>query len=123
MTTLPSWPFSQEARGQVRWLRPDYQAQRGDAGRGVSPDAQDGLSAGVTDAPRRPAFPNDRYEQPLALQAALAHAGGPVGPADLAQRFSGGARLTSRIGRVLTTLHRYGHVERLSDGRWISARA
>lgn len=113
----------EEARGQVRWLRPGYQASRGIAGRGGSPDALDGLAPGLADAPHRPAFPSDRYEQPLALQAALARAGGPVGPSDLARRFSGGARLTPRIDRVLTTLHRYGHVERLADGRWISARA
>ena len=75
-------------------------------------------------SPSRDRFPTDRYAQPLAIQAALAAAGGPLGPTDLARRFhGGGARLEPRIGQVLATLHRYGHVRRVPDGRWISARA
>ncbi len=112
----------EESRGQVRWLRPEFQRQR--AGVPTSVEAEEERLAPPPErAPRRPAFPTDRYEQPLVLQAALARELGPVGCRELASRFSGGVRLTPRIDRVLTTLHRYGHVERLDDGRWISARA
>ncbi len=110
----------EEARGQVRWLRPGYQAPRSGPRRIGRPDTPD-LAPAKGERARRPAFPSDKYEQPLALQAALAQAAGPVGPDALARGFSGGLRLRPKIDRVLTTLHRYGHVERLSDGRWIAA--
>ncbi len=110
---------AEEARGRVRWLRPDWRPGRGGApvreAETLHPDLARPSSAG-----RRPAFPPDRYEQPLAVQAALADAEGALDVDGLARRFSGGRRLASRIGRVLTTLHRYGHVERLDDGRWVA---
>ncbi|MFJ6024818.1 class I SAM-dependent DNA methyltransferase [Brevundimonas sp. NPDC092305] len=110
----------EERRGQVRWLRPEIQRGRaGGAARGV--DAPEMVFTQSDRRSGRPAFPSERYEQPLALQLALSQLGGPAAPRDLARRFSGSVRL-SRIDRVLTTLHRYGHVERLDDGRWISAR-
>ena len=111
----------EEARGQVRWLRPDFQKLRN---RGT--DRRPGVEAPSPSQPvlpgRRPAFPKDRYEQPLVIQASLVRELGPIASHELARRFSEGMKLTPRIDRVLTTLHRYGHVERLSDGRWISAR-
>lgn len=112
----------EEAAGRVRWLRPAYQQPRA----GLVPTRTGDLTLvpGVGSGPsRRPRFPTERYEQPLAIQAALLAAATPVAPPDLARRFhGGGARLEPRISRVLATLHRYGHVERLPDGRWIAAR-
>lgn len=111
----------EEAAGRVHWLRPDYQRRQA----GASQAQTQSLFLAVSTpgpAARRPAFPADRYAQPLAVQAVL-RAAGPIAPPDLARRFSGGARLEPRISRVLATLHRYGHVERLPDGRWAAARA
>lgn len=112
---------AEEAEGRVRWLRPTYQKPRS----GLAPAQTRSLSlvpAVEATTRSRPAFPADHYEQPLAVQAALQTAG-PIAPSDLARRFSGGVRLEPRISRVLATLHRYGHVERLADGRWIASRA
>jgi len=112
----------EEAAGRIRWLRPAYQQPRA----GLVPTRTGDLTLvpGVGSGPsRRPRFPTERYEQPLAIQAALLAAATPIAPPDLARRFhGGGARLEPRISRVLATLHRYGHVERLPDGRWIAAR-
>ena len=110
----------EEAAGHVRWLRPAYQGPR--AGAAAPQTRTLTLVPGEAPAQRRPRFPSHRYEQPLAVQAAL-ETSGPAAPADLARRFSGGARLEPRISRVLTTLHRYGHVDRLPDGRWTASRA
>lgn len=110
----------EEATGHVRWLRPAYQGPR--AGVAAPQNRVLTLVSGEAPAQRRPRFPSDRYEQPLAVQAAL-ETSGPAASADLARRFSGGARLEPRISRVLTTLHRYGHVDRLPDGRWTASRA
>ncbi|WEK38531.1 MAG: class I SAM-dependent DNA methyltransferase [Candidatus Brevundimonas colombiensis] len=112
---------AEERNGRVRWLRPAYQQPRS----GLAPAQARSLSLVPLAAQTkraRPAFPKDRYEQPLAIQAALQTIG-PVAPPELALRFSGGSRLEPRITRVLATLHRYGHVERLPDGRWITSRA
>ncbi|WP_313012533.1 DNA methyltransferase [Brevundimonas sp.] len=111
----------EEAAGRVRWVRPDYQQRQAGA---PSPQTRNLTLAASTPDPiaRRPAFPADRYAQPLAVQALL-RAAGPIAPPDLARRFSGGVRLEPRISRVLATLHRYGHAERLPDGRWAAARA
>lgn len=110
-----------EAAGQVHWLRPDDQQRQVGA-----PTPQNRSLTLVDSTPasaaKRPAFPTDRYAQPLAVQALLRSAG-PIAPPDLARRFSGGVRLEPRISRVLATLHRYGHAERLPDGRWAAARA
>ena len=113
----------EEARGRVCWVRPAFQSDRAPASPKPldHPDLRPHQPTGP--ASRRPAFPKDRYEQPLVIQASLVRELGPVGSHDLARRFSGGVRLEPRISRVLSTLHRYGHVERLDDGRWISARA
>ena len=69
-------------------------------------------------------FPRDRYEQPLALVEALRRAPRPVDVSTLSRAFTrGGARIEPRVTQVLTTLHRYGHVERLADGRYVARRA
>lgn len=111
-----------EGAGRVRWLRPDFQRPRlavaGRAGDLALPE----VAAPKREA--RPTFPRDRYEQPLALVAALRDAPGPVDAPTLSRAFSrGGARIEPRIAQVLTTLHRYGHVERLTDGRYVARRA
>lgn len=112
---------AEEASGRVRWFRPDYQQSR----HAPTPAQTRALPlTPLAEASSRslPVFPSDRYEQPLAIQAALQSAG-PSAPPDLARRFRGSARLVPRISRVLVTMHRYGHVERLPDGRWTTSRA
>jgi chromosome segregation and condensation protein ScpB len=71
-----------------------------------------------------PAFPKDRYEQPLAVEAVLAAAGRPMTAAELARAFKGRAKGTEqRVVQVLTTLTRYGRVSALSDGRYAARKA
>ncbi len=111
----------EEATGRIHWLRPDYQQRQTGA---ATPQNRSLIliDSAPALAAKRPAFPTDRYAQPLAVQALL-RADGPIAPPELARRFSGGIRLEPRISRVLATLHRYGHAERLPDGRWAAARA
>jgi hypothetical protein len=111
----------EEATGRIHWLRPDYQQRQAGA---AAPQNRSLIliDSAPALAAKRPAFPTDRYAQPLAVQALL-RADGPIAPPELARRFSGGVRLEPRISRVLATLHRYGHAERLPDGRWAAARA
>ncbi len=74
------------------------------------------------DPPAPDAVPQRHGDQPLAVQAALVRAGAPLATRDLACRFRG-RRREARVERALTSLHRYGHVSRLPDGRWIAAQA
>ncbi len=114
----------EEATGQVRWLRPDYQIPRFAKG----PSAKTGeLALGeavVAIDKGLPAFPTDRYEQVLAVQAALGAAGRPVDPADLARGFKrGGKRIEQRVVQALNTLARYGNATALTDGRFVARKA
>lgn len=114
----------EEATGHVRWLRPDYQIPRFAKG----PSAKTGeLALGeavVAIDKGLPAFPTDRYEQVLAVQAALGAAGRPVDPADLARGFKrGGKRIEQRVVQALNTLARYGNATALPDGRFVARKA
>lgn len=114
----------EEAAGHVRWLRPEFQAPRFGQGarKGADRPARAPEAAGPA-AAARPAFPRDPYEHPLAVEAALAAAGRPLGPEDLARVFGGQARgRRDRVGQALATLALYGRVAALPDGRFAALR-
>ncbi|HYF55303.1 MAG TPA: class I SAM-dependent DNA methyltransferase, partial [Salinarimonas sp.] len=114
----------EEAEGQVRWLRPDWQApraRRAEAARAAELDLDDIV---VAIDRGKPAFPRDRHEQPLAVERALAGAERSMDAAALARTFrGGGARLEPAIARALATLARYGRIVALPDGRFAARRA
>ncbi|PZQ17731.1 MAG: class I SAM-dependent DNA methyltransferase [Ancylobacter novellus] len=112
----------EEAAGHVRWLRPEFQAPR--SGGRAPAKAGSKSPAAVPATPVRPVFPKDPYEHPLAVEAALAAAGRPLGPADLARAFGGRARdRGARVEQALATLALYGRVTALPDGRYASHRS
>lgn len=97
---------AEEARGLVRWLRPDYQIPR--LGKKVA-DAEQQIEADLgvpTPTAQRPKWPVDAFEQIRQVREVLAKAAAPM-PADgIAVAFEG--RLTDkrreRIRQVLSTL-------------------
>lgn len=109
----------EEAAGQVRWLRPDYQIPRFAKGAAAKTDE---LALGETVIAidqGLPAFPKDRYEQPLAVEALLASAGRPLTVAEAARGFRrGGKRIEARVAQALATLARYGRISAMPDGRF-----
>lgn len=113
----------EEAAGHVRWLRPAYQAPRfGDGAPRRSRELD--LVAAKVAAPALAPFPADPYEQPLAVEAALAMAGRPLSAAEIAGAFRGGSRMRGeRVLQALGTLARYGRVSALPDGRYAARRA
>ncbi|GAB5462943.1 class I SAM-dependent DNA methyltransferase [Hoeflea alexandrii] len=114
----------EEAAGHVRWLRPEYQIPRfakGTAARSGTLDL--GETVVAIDA-GKPAFPKDRYEQPLAVEALLAASAAPMDAATLSRAFKGGGkRIEPRIAQVLLTLARYGRATALPDGKYAARRA
>ena len=109
--STPSGP-PRRRRGHVRWLRPDYQIPRFAQGAPRPRPASWTLGDMVVAIDKGlPAFPIDRYEQPLAVEALVA-AAGPMDAADIARGFKrGGKRIEERIAQVLATLALYGHVD------------
>ena len=72
----------------------------------------------------KPAFPTERTEQPLAVDAVLIAIGRPMEAAEIARSFKrGGKRIEPRVAQVLSVLARYGHVTALPDGRFAARRA
>jgi hypothetical protein len=116
----------EEANGNIRWLRPDYQIPRFG-----SPEqkAELDLVGGATGAPQaipatgpKPYFPTDEMAQTAAVMAALAEQSAPTDAASLAARFRQGRRAATKIASVLGALQRMGFVTTADAGRSFSLR-
>jgi hypothetical protein len=123
LVALNAQRAAEEAKGLIRWLRPEFQAP---AGRQAATQATLGIEEreeGETEeAPALPKvkapWPKSLAEQAQAMRAALAAQRGPVTPAQLAKQFQR-ARL-DRVEELLDTLVSLGHVRTLPDGRFIA---
>ncbi|WP_206453435.1 class I SAM-dependent DNA methyltransferase [Aurantimonas marina] len=114
----------EEAEGHVRWLRPDYQIPRFAKGKAAKTGELALGEAVVAIDAGKPAFPSERTEQPLAVDALLIAAGRPMSAAEIARGFKrGGKRIEPRVEQALTVLARYGHVSALEGGRYAARRA
>lgn len=104
---------AEEARGLVRWLRPEYQAPGWQA-----PVAQ-GLDLGDTPA-ATPSniipWPATLPEQVSAVQSILSAAPAPVAANDVARAFKG--KRAGSVKPVLDALTSIGMARRLADGRY-----
>jgi hypothetical protein len=110
-----------EARGEVAWLRPDYQASRFAKGPLMARDANPEVAE--VWQPMLPLFPTNSEAQPLAIMEELIKAARPMTAPMIARRFSrGGVTIEPRVREILTVLSRYGHVispkRDLYEARW-----
>jgi hypothetical protein len=105
---------AEEARGLVRWLRPEFQNPDG---RAALPAAAAELDLGETapGAGAKPEWPRLLPEQMAAVRAALNEAG-EAAPADIARRFH--RARTTTVEPLLDTLAALGHARRLEGGRF-----
>jgi len=114
----------EEARGLVRWLRPDYQRPR--FGKGLVSEVAIELDLGDTVIAidkGLPVFPKDRYEQPLAVKRILMSATYPMSADAIARAFKGPAKpRLRRIEDILKVLVRYGDITQQGEGKF-AARA
>ena len=104
---------AEEARGLVRWLRPEFQNPDGRAAPAAA--AEFDLSEAAVATGTRPDWPRALPEQMAAVREALA-AVGEAGPADIARRFRR-ARAAS-VAPLLQTLAALGHARVTADGRF-----
>ena len=108
----------EEARGIVRWLRPDYQmplfGRPADRQAAAEAEAQAVLPVGET--VQKPRFPATGIEQSAAIFAALASARDPIDISRIAAHFSQGRRSEPKIASILAAAARVGAVA-TADGR------
>jgi hypothetical protein len=115
----------EEARGIVRWLRPDFQIPRfGTAEQKAKLDLVVGaIPPEVTPAVApKPLFPTDDMAQTAAVMGALANASAPLDAAAFAARFRQGRRAGPKIASVVGALLRMGFVGTSDGGRSFSLR-
>ncbi len=116
----------EEARGIVRWLRPDYQVPRfGTPAQKAELDLVGGADTtpeAATATGPKPLFPADDMAQTAAVMAALANASAPLDAASLAARFGQGRRAGPKIASVLGALLRMGFVASPDGGGSFSLR-
>jgi hypothetical protein len=115
----------EEARGHVRWLRPEYQIPRfGSPKEKAELDLVGGAMAAEAAAPAgpKPSFPSGEVEQTAAVMAALANAARPVDASGLAAGFKQGRRVAPKIAAVLAALARMGFAASADGGAAFSLR-
>lgn len=108
----------EEARGLIRWLRPDYQKARAGLTVSVQPtEAQDSMML-VVDAAReqKPLFPTDEVERTAAVMAVLASASGALDAATIAAMFRQGRRIEPQVQATLASFVRMARASS-PDGR------
>ena len=112
---------AEEAKGRVRWLRPEYQIPRF----GTAKDKQEQIEADLGMAPVakvKPVFPAGAVEQTAAIMAALALASAAVSAGELAQGFKQGRKAEARITATLSSLARTGFISAVEGGKKFSLR-
>ncbi|WP_449257183.1 class I SAM-dependent DNA methyltransferase [Bosea sp. (in: a-proteobacteria)] len=106
----------EEERGQVRWLRPDYQRPRfGGGSRGGEQVEANALVAALP-ALARPAFPRDAVARVAAVLSVLAEAPVPLDAAAVAKRFRQGRRVEGAVRDILVSLARVGEISAVDGG-------
>ena len=104
---------AEEKRGHVRWLRPDYQIPRFGkaldkmAAKEEQFEAELGIAAVGA---KKGTFPADAVGQTAAVFAALASAKDRITVDDIAAGYRKSKTLDQKIGSVLESLVRLGHV-------------
>ena len=112
---------AEEARGLVRWLRPEYQApQEAGAVQLAAAELAGEAEEGEGAAPRalRP-WPDGLAEQAAAVRAALVELGRPVTPGEVAAAFD--AAPGAWVGEWLGALAALGQARVGDDGRYVTA--
>lgn len=119
---------AEEAAGQIRWLRPEYQQKSEPAGQGTASATQPELSLPARKSRKRITahrspitsrllpWPSSLPDQVRALRVALESAAGPVTPETLSARFK--RAQPDRVAELLETLVIVGQARKLPDGRY-----
>jgi hypothetical protein len=107
---------AEEARGLVRWLRPEYQIPKFGTPREKAEQIEADLGGEIV-VEKKPSFPADDIDQTAAVMRMLADSSGANSPAAIAARFRQGKRVEKKVAAVLTSLARMGVIATAQSGR------
>jgi hypothetical protein len=110
---------AEEARGEVRWLRPEYQIPRfGTPKEKAELDLSGGEMRVTALVPAvKQNYPADDIAQTAAVMAVLASASGPLDADAVSATFKQGRKVAKKVQAVLTSLARMGHLDSRDGGR------
>jgi SAM-dependent methyltransferase len=112
-----------EARGEVRWLRPDYQRPRfARDGRGGEQVEAGELVALPAPPPVKTAFPTEPVERVAAVLIALAIVPGALDASAIALRFRQGRKVERAVRDILISLARVGEISTDDGGHSFARR-
>jgi hypothetical protein len=117
---------AEEAKGEVRWLRPEYQVPRfGTPKEKAELDLLGGDMRVTAIAPAvKQSYPVDDIAQTAAVMAVLASATSPLDADAIAVTFKQGRKVAKKVQAVLTSLARMGHLDsRDGDRTFVLRRA
>ncbi len=117
---------AEEARGLVRWLRPEYQAPADRTSRFTTAPFEEEAPGAEAPPAARPLlpWPDGLAEQAAAVRAALVALGRPVTPEEVAAAFDAagtGAAPAGRVSEWLAALAALGQARAGEDGRYATA--
>jgi hypothetical protein len=110
---------AEEAKGDVHWLRPDYQIARfGTPKQKAELDLAGGDTGPTAHAPaKKESYPADEIAQTAAVMAVLASATTPLGSDAVAVAFKQGRKCARNVKAVLASLARMGRLESQDNGK------
>ncbi|WP_343041930.1 type IIL restriction-modification enzyme MmeI [Parvibaculum indicum] len=106
----------EERRGQVRWLRPDYQIPKFGKGleTGEQVEAEMDVPAIAAQAPK---WPSKLPDQIRLVREELSRAQGPMAADEISKAFKGGRKRAEKVTELLESLAMLGQV-RKDEGRY-----
>lgn len=123
LVSLNARRAAEEARGTVRWLRPDFQnpAARAAAPGELEVEVElEGESAAPA-APRVRPWPAELPAQVREVAEVLAAARAPLSEVAIAAHFKSRGKWRARLPLVLSTLEAVGRVRATASGEWLAA--
>lgn len=108
----------EEARGKVRWLRPDFQIPRFGSAKEKEEQLEADLGQAILEAVSgpKPSFPSDERDQTFVVHERILEAEGALDATAIASTFKQGQKCRPAITSVLAALYRMGLVA-TSDGK------
>jgi hypothetical protein len=109
---------AEEARGQVRWLRPEFQNPGATQARMAEVELPQEVSVSAPTTPKteKLPWPATLPEQVALVARVLAESTMPLTEAALAARFTGRGAWKKRLPQLLETLVALGRARRVGDG-------
>lgn len=108
---------AEEAKGDVRWLRPEYQIPRFRSPEEIKRLDLVGGGEVVSGRTAKKKWPADDVGQTAAVMAALASSTAPLGADAIAASFRQGRKCTKGVHAVLASLARMGHIDSRDRGK------